>query len=287
MHPVSISAEKVFTLFGFLPVTNSLLTTWLVMAILITIAYLTTRKVKKVPQGLQNVFEAIIEGFLGLIEGVTGDSKRAREFFMYAFTIFMFVLFSNWMGLIPGVGSIGFFETATETTHVESVVAENAREPVEVEGHGETQAVAETEGTESHGGGHGGYFPLLRAGSSDLSFTLALALCTILYVQYIGFKHLKLGYLKKYLNFSGPIQFFVGILEIISEFAKIVSFSFRLFGNIFAGEVLLVVMIFLAPYIVPIPFYGLEIFVGMVQALVFMMLTLVFLNGATVSHDEH
>lgn len=262
MHPVSIAAEKVFTLFGFLPVTNSLLTTWLVMAILILGAYLTTRKMRKVPQGLQNAFEAIVEGFMDLIEGVTNDRKRAREFFVYAFTIFLFIVASNWMGLIPGVGSIGFFEVAKE------VAKEGAHEAVE--------------------GGHGGgYFPLFRAGSSDLSFTLAIALCTIVYVQYIGFRHLKLGYLKKYLNFSGPIQFFVGLLEIVSELAKIVSFSFRLFGNIFAGEVLLVVMTFLAPYIVPIPFYGLEIFVGFVQALVFMMLTLVFLNGATASHDEH
>lgn len=262
MHPVSIAAEKVFTLFGFLPVTNSLLTTWLVMIVLITIAFFTTRKMRKVPQGMQNAFEAIVEGFMDLIEGVTNDRKRAKEFFVYAFTIFLFIAFSNWMGLIPGVGAIGFYE----------VLKEGAKEGAE--------AVAE--------GGHEGIFvPLFRAGSSDLSFTIALALSTILYVQYIGFKHLHLGYLKKYLNFSGPIQFFVGILEIISEFAKIISFSFRLFGNIFAGEVLLLVMTFLAPFIIPIPFYGLEIFVGFVQALVFMMLTLVFLNGATVSHDEH
>jgi F-type H+-transporting ATPase subunit a len=245
MHPVSIAAEKVFTLFGYLPVTNSLLTTWIVMGIVIVIAYTATRKMQKVPHGMQNVFEMIVETFLGLIESVTNDRKKALEFFGYAFTIFFFILFSNWMGLVPGVGAIGFGVGTTE------------------------------------------FVPLFRAGSSDLSFTIALALSTILYVQYMGFRHLHLGYLKKYLNFSGPIQFFVGILEIISEFAKIVSFSFRLFGNIFAGEVLLLVMTFLAPYIVPIPFYGLEIFVGMVQALVFMMLTLVFLNGATVGHDEH
>jgi F-type H+-transporting ATPase subunit a len=245
MHPVSIAAEKVFTLFGFLPVTNSLLTTWIVMVVLIAIAYFTTRKMRKIPQGMQNAFEAIVEGFMDLIEGVTNDRKKAKEFFAYAFTIFLFIAFSNWMGLVPGVGAIGFGVNTPE------------------------------------------FVPLFRAGSSDLSFTIALALSTIIYVQYMGFKHLKLGYLKKYLNFSGPIQFFVGILEIISEFAKIISFSFRLFGNIFAGEVLLLVMTFLAPFIVPIPFYGLEIFVGFVQALVFMMLTLVFLNGATVGHDEH
>ena len=165
------------------------------------------------------------------------------------------------MGLIPGVGSIGFFEGAKELAK---------------------------EGAEAAAEGHGGgFFPLFRAGSSDLSFTLALALCTVIYVQYMGFRHLKLGYLKKYINLSGPIQCFVGLLEIVSELAKVISFSFRLFGNIFAGEVLLVVMLFLAPYIIPIPFYGLEIFVGLVQALVFTMLTLVFLNGATIGHEEH
>jgi F-type H+-transporting ATPase subunit a len=256
MHPVSIAAEKVFTLFGVLPVTNSLLTTWLVMAVLMVLAFVSGRKLKTVPSGLQNAFEAVFEGFLGIIENVTGDKKRAREFFAYAFTIFLFILFSNWMGLIPGVGAIGFFEAAKE-------------------------------GAEASGGHGAEFLPLFRAGSSDLSFTIALALTTIIYVQYIGLKHLKLGYLKKFINLSGPIQFFVGILEIISEFAKIVSFSFRLFGNIFAGEVLLLVMTFLAPYIVPIPFYGLEVFVGLIQALVFMMLTLVFLNGATASHEGH
>ena len=260
MHPVSISAEKVFSIFGF-PVMNSLLTTWLVMAVLISVAFLATRKMKSVPSGLQNAFEMIIEGFLGLIESVTDDKKKAREFFAYAFTIFLLILLSNWMGLIPGVGSIGFFEEAKE-------IAKGGAEAA----------------TEGH---CIGFFPLFRAGSSDLSFTLALALTTVIYVQYIGFRHLKFGYLKKYFNFHGPIQFFVGILEIISELAKVISFSFRLFGNIFAGEVLLVVMLFLAPYIIPIPFYGLEIFVGLVQALVFTMLTLVFLNGATVGHEEH
>jgi F-type H+-transporting ATPase subunit a len=100
----------------------------------------------------------------------------------------------------------------------------------------------------------------------------------------MGFKHLKFGYLKKFFNFKNPINAFVGILEIVSEFAKMVSFSFRLFGNVFAGEVLLVVMTFLVPIIIPVPFYGLEVFVGAVQAGVFAALTLVFLKGATAAH---
>lgn len=129
--------------------------------------------------------------------------------------------------------------------------------------------------------------PILRPGTADLNTTLALALFSVVTTQFIGFTFLSFSYFSKFFNFSSPIMFFVGLLEIISEFAKIVSFAFRLFGNIFAGEVLLVVIAFLAPLIVPMPFYGLELFVGFIQALVFSMLTLVFFNMATISHDDH
>jgi F-type H+-transporting ATPase subunit a len=129
--------------------------------------------------------------------------------------------------------------------------------------------------------------PLFRAATADLNTTLALAIFSIVLTQIFGFQHLKLGYLKKFFNFSNPLMTFVGILELVSEFAKIVSFAFRLFGNVFAGEVLLAVMAFLVPVVVPMPFYGLELFVGFIQALVFAMLSLVFFNMATQSHDEH
>jgi F-type H+-transporting ATPase subunit a len=106
-------------------------------------------------------------------------------------------------------------------------------------------------------------------------------------VQFYGVQFLHLAYFAKYFNFSSPIMFFVGILELISEFAKIISFAFRLFGNVFAGEVLISVIMYLAGLGVPIPFYGLEVFVGFVQALVFSMLSLVFFNMATQGHSEH
>jgi F-type H+-transporting ATPase subunit a len=134
---------------------------------------------------------------------------------------------------------------------------------------------------------HDHLVPLFRPGTADLNTTLALAIFSVLTTQFFGFKYLSFGYFSKFFNFSSPIMFFVGILEIISEFAKIVSFAFRLFGNIFAGEVLLVVIAFLAPLIVPMPFYGLEFFVGFIQALVFAMLSLVFFNMATISHSDH
>lgn len=126
----------------------------------------------------------------------------------------------------------------------------------------------------------------VRSPSSDLNFTLALAIISVISIQYYGIKRFGFfKYGKKFINFENPIKFFIGILEILSEFAKIISFSFRLFGNIFAGEVLLLVMYFLVPFIAPLPFLFLEIFVGFIQALVFSMLTLVFLKIATA--EEH
>jgi F-type H+-transporting ATPase subunit a len=129
--------------------------------------------------------------------------------------------------------------------------------------------------------------PLFRSPSADLNFTLALAIISVLSVQVVGIAMAGFfRYIKKFINFTGPIKFFVGILELISEIAKLISFSLRLFGNIFAGEVLLLVIAFLVPLIAPIPFYLLEIFVGFVQALIFSMLTLVFLTTAAKT-EEH
>ncbi len=119
---------------------------------------------------------------------------------------------------------------------------------------------------------------------------MALAIISVFATQVFGVMNLKLSYFKKFINFSSPINFAVGILELISEFAKIISFAFRLFGNIFAGEVLLAVISFIGGtylFFAPMPFYGLELFVGLIQALVFAMLSLVFFNMATQSHDNH
>lgn len=242
---VSLSAETIGSI-GSFPITNSIFTSLVVSTILIGFALFARTKIKSTdkPTGLQNVVEMILEALFNLINGVTDNRKKATVLFPYIASFFLFIILNNWLGLVPGVGTIG----------------------VEYHGH---------------------HVPLFRPGTADLNTTLALAVFSVVTTQFIGFKYLSFGYFTKYLNFSSPIMFFVGILEIISEFAKIVSFAFRLFGNIFAGEVLLVVISFLAPIIVPMPFYGLEIFVGMIQALVFAMLSLVFFNMATVSHDEH
>src|SRR5262249_28496262 len=140
-------------------------------------------------------------------------------------TFFLFILLNNWCGLIPGVGTIGFFE-------------HEAKEGAAV------------------------FVPYFRAGTADLNTTLALGLISVICIQAFGVMYQKLGYFSKFINFSSPIGFIVGILEIVSEISRVISFAFRLFGNIFAGEVLLAVIGFLVPVIGPMPFYGLELFVG-------------------------
>ncbi len=239
---ISLAAEPVFHI-GSFPVTNSLLASLLTSGVLTWFA-LSVRKVKTVPGKLQNLAEMVLGWLLDLCESVAGDRAKARKFFPLVATIFLFVLVSNWMGLVPGFGSIGL-----------------------------------------HEGGR--LVPLLRAGSADLNFTLALALISVITTQVFGIVMLSgLGYAKRFFNFTNPIKGFVGIVELVSEFAKVISFSFRLFGNVFAGEVLLVVIASLVPVFAPIPFYALELFVGTIQAFIFAVLTLVFLSVATSSHEE-
>ncbi|MBW7960050.1 F0F1 ATP synthase subunit A [Patescibacteria group bacterium] len=165
--------------------------------------------------------------------------------FPLLFSFFMFIILQNWFGLLPGVGSI-----------LVSVVE-----------HGEKM-----------------HFPLFRGGNADLNTTFALALISVGAIQFYGVKYLGINYFKKFLNFTNPINFFLGILEIVSEFSKVLSFSFRLFGNVFAGEVLLTIVAFLVPVLASFPFIILEVFVGFVQALVFSMLTAVFISGAVTAH---
>ncbi len=307
---ISISAEKLFSV-GNLVITNSMFTSMVVSAILIAFAFAVNMQLKKTdrPRGLQNFAEFIIEALHGLVNGVTGDLKKTRLFFPVIASFFLWILLNNWLGLVPGVGTIRIVEKSEETTEEymeiqeteqeetvkeieehsglietvhasEPVVEEISSEVVELE-----ESVEHTEETVAHGPK---YVPVFRPGTADLNTTLALAIVSIFITQVFGIKYLSLGYFKKFINFSNPIMFFVGILELISEFAKIISFAFRLFGNIFAGEVLLVVLAFLVPVVVPMPFYGLELFVGFIQALVFSMLSLVFFNMATHSHEgEH
>ncbi|MFQ6015025.1 MAG: F0F1 ATP synthase subunit A [Anaerolineae bacterium] len=267
---IQLPAEKLpIGILGF-QFTNTLIATWLAMLILIALSIAATRKMEIVPSGVQNLMEMIVERFYELVEQTVGE--RARQFFPLIMTIFLLVLVANWMELIPGVDSIG------PLAHPHG---EEAKGYV-VKWIGGIGLLTAEEA--EHGKGYI-VVPFVRAAATDLNFTLALALIAQFTVQAVGLRTLGLGYVRKFFNLKG-IESAVGVLEFVSEIAKVISFSFRLFGNIFAGQVLLFVIAFLIPYVFPAIFYGLEIFVGFVQALVFAMLTMVFLHMATLHHEE-
>jgi F-type H+-transporting ATPase subunit a len=246
MH-ISIAAETLFHI-GPLPVTNSLLVTWITILIFLAIGILVRLKVKIVPTGLQNVMELVLEFFYKTVTDVFESEDKARKYFPLVMTLFLFVLCINWLGLLPGFGSIGFHRLE--------------------------------QGKEA-------FIPLLRGASADLNTTLALALISVFMIQVFSIQSLGWrGFIGRFIKLKNPIMFFVGILELIAELAKIISFSFRLFGNIFAGEVLLIVMFSLTYGIAVQPFLFLEIFVGLIQALIFSMLTLFFIKIA-VTAEEH
>ncbi len=243
---ISLAAEPIAHIAGF-PVTNSMVAAVLAAVVLILVARRITKTTTLVPGRFQAAVEMVVEYLYNLVDSVTHDRAQTKRFFPFIASIFFFILTMNWMGLLPGFGSIGIYE--------------------EVEG-------ART------------LVPFLRAGTADLNMTVALAMVSVILAQIIGVTYIGVKkHLKKYFN-PNPTMTFVGIIEFVSEFTKIISFSFRLFGNIFAGEVLLMVISSLVPLIAPVPFYFLEIFVGFIQAFVFSLLTLVFLKIAATA-EEH
>jgi len=243
MEEISLKAQQLFSL-GSYSVTNGLLLTLVVSLILIIFSLVLKSKIKIIPGKLQGTVEMGVESLLNLMESTLGSAQKAKKYFPLVATIFIFILFSNLLGIFPGVGSLWI---------------ENGGKEV----------------------------PLFRSPAADLNFTLAFAVISVLMTNIIGmaavgvFKHLG-----KFFNFSNPINFFIGILELISEIAKIISLTFRLFGNVFAGEVLLTIIFFLAPYFIPLPFMFLEIFVGMIQAFIFAMITLVSISLHTAEHEH-
>ncbi|OGL66458.1 ATP synthase F0 subunit A [Candidatus Uhrbacteria bacterium RIFCSPHIGHO2_01_FULL_63_20] len=264
MALVPAAAEPIFHL-GSFPVTNALINGWIAAGFFILVAVLLRRRSSVVPKGLQNAAEGITEFGLAEVQKVTGDRERALAFFPIIATLFAFILFSNWIGLLPGSGSLGVWQ---------------AHE-------GENVLV-----------------PVMRAATSDLNFTLAIALFAVAMSHLFGLRAVGLrthigrfiqieGVLKSFAK--GPmavmvalIEFAVGLLEIISEFAKVLSLSLRLFGNVFAGEVLLTVMLGIFAWGLPIPFLFLEVMVGAIQATVFSLLTLAYLTVMTTppAHGE-
>lgn len=254
------AAEPIFHI-GYLPVTNAMVNGWIAVVFFVVIAGIASNRRGLVPKGVHNVIEAVVEFMLTEIQKVTGDAVRAKKFLPIVGTIFIFILFSNWLGLLPGTGSIGVWEMLE----------------------GKLELV-----------------PILRPAASDLNFTLAIALFAVISSHVIGL--LTMGpvlHISRFVNLrgiwhairKGPmailvalIEFCVGLLEIISEIAKVLSLSLRLFGNIFAGEVLLTVTLGILAYALPIPFMFLELLVGAIQATVFAMLTLAYLTVATDDH---
>lgn len=240
MENAIVLKPEILGFYKNLPITNTLLVSWVVMVLLIAVGLVSRLSIKIIPGKLQNILEIVIGAGYDMVKDLAGD-KKARIFFPFMMTFFLYIIVGNWLGLIPGFGTITF------------------------KGH-----------------------PLLRGTNSDLNMTLALALISaiathIFAVKYLGVKN----YLLRWVALN-PIFLFVGILEIISEFTKIISLSFRLFGNIFAGEVVLSTISSFFAFILPLPFYFLEIVVGFVQAAVFAMLTLVFMVLLSEKHGaEH
>lgn len=287
---IAISPETVTTI-GGLDITNTMITTTVVSILILALAFVINRSLKKTnyPTGWQGLFESITEGLQGLIHSVTNDARKTKEFFPLLAGFFFFILLNNWFGLLPIVPALGFFEQSVHTQIIEPLNTVAAAETSPADNSpesGEYSAEFHTETESATKDAKEVFIHYLRPSTSDLSMTIALGFLSVLATQYFGVKHLGIGYFSKFFNFSSPIMFFVGILELISEFAKIISFGFRLFGNIFAGKVLITVIKFLVPLVVPMPFYVLELFIGFIQALVFTMLTLVFFNIATQGHGE-
>lgn len=253
---------------GFLPVTNTMVTAWITIILLVLISYFAFRRPKLVPSGLQKFMEFVYCTLLDFCISIAGE-KNGRRFFPFVATIFVFIITNSWLGLLPFYGDSLY-------------------------------AVVE-------GGKH---IPFLRAANTDINVPLALAAFSwisieVFGVRAIGFFH----YLKKFFNFDkigsgfrylfkgkiksalgdlifGVIDVFVGILELVSEFIRLVSFTFRLFGNMTAGEVLILVVAFLAPLVIGSIIYGLELFFGFLQALIFAGLTVVWMTMAVTPHEE-
>lgn len=264
---VPIIAEPVFHV-GTFPVTNALVNSTILTVGLVLFAAVLRFNLSKIPGKLQNAFEAFLEFLFGYFDQVTGDREKSKKFLPIVGTLFIFILLSNWMGLIPGTGSIGVWESI----------------------HNEIELV-----------------PILRPAASDLNLTLALAALSITITHVFGMftlgffshwnKFIQVGTVWKAIKSLKPIdilvslvEFVVGFIELFSEAAKVVSLSLRLFGNIFAGEVLLTVLSSLVAFVIPLPFMVMELIVGVVQATVFSLLVLVYLTLMTTlphgSHDE-
>ena len=275
---VSLPADPIFNIGGF-PITNTLLASLLTITVLVALFFAATRKMKLVPKGLQNVVEMVYELLYNFVEGIAGE-KNARRFFPIVATIFLYVIMTAFLSLLPGFDTIGGGSTETyQGAFIGSA----------------TGFIVDT--------------PLLKKANTDINFPLALALISFVFVEFVGISALGFrryasrfisvrpffhslgqlfrGHVRSAMSglFTGAIEIFTGVLEAVSEFVRIVSFTFRLFGNMTAGMVLLLIVLFLIPWVVAVPFYGLELLFGFVQALIFAGLTLVFATIAVTPRE--
>lgn len=247
---VALAAEKLGTIFGF-PVTNTLLMSWIVVALLVVMAIILRSRLSMIPGRFQTFIETLVGFVYDYIADTLGSREKARRFFPLLMTIFLFIATANLIEFTPGIGSLGFFHPSTDSGQVAEFV------------------------------------PLLRSMNTDLNVTLALAIIAVIFIEIAGI--VALGFFRyagKFINFRGHtigermLNFVVGLIELVSEVSRLVSFSFRLFGNIFAGEVLLAVAAYFVPYVLPSFLMSFELFVGVVQGAVFALLTLFFLKMA-------
>jgi len=238
---IHLSAPVLGHFFG-IPLTSTMVTVWVTMILLSLFAILMKNRLKLLPGKVQVATEALVGGAFDYMATALESRDLARKFFPLIMTIFIFILALNWIGLLPGVTSIGIY--------------------------------GESHGKES-------LIPFLYPANTDLNITIGLAIVAFVSIELAGI--ILLGLFKyggKFINFSSPLAFLIGIIELFSELARLISFSFRLFGNIFAGKTLLVIAMFFVPFILPVPLLAFELFVGFIQAFIFAVLTLFFIKLA-------
>ncbi len=303
-------------IFGGYILTNTVFTAWVVILFLTVIALIAGPRISLVPSGFAGFVEAIVSGFYNIVVSVAGE-ENGRRFFPFVATIFFYIIVANWFGLLPGVktfgtaqpdygerqsvmqqvdlpllGSFAYVPLGPQTVDVgEGELPMMPAETAESLGYAPGEYVETDDGSFS-----GGVRGMLRPVNTDITSPLAIAIFSFIFVEFWGLQSLGFSYLGKFFQFSsirkkgplGVIDIFVGLLELVSELSRMISFTFRLFGNMFAGSVLMLMMTFLVPFVLIIAFYGLELFVGGIQAFVFAMLTLVFAVTAVQHHgDEH
>jgi len=290
-----LPAPELFHVFGF-PITNTMLAGWITVIVLVVFSFVVTRRMQIVPRRLQMLFESALGWIYDVCNSIAGE-VNGRRFFPVVCTIFLFVLFNAWLSLIPGFGSIELVKnepipedaqimpSKEDPAHLVALVDDREYEIATVDG--QDTIVVEEE--------------LIRGSNTDVNTPLAIALVSFVFVIFYGLKNARMDFVRQYVNFGplfrsigrifkgkfdfmgifeGAIQVFVGGLEFLSLLIRNVSFTFRLFGNMTAGEILLLIAAFLLPFVMPFPFYILELLIGLVQALIFSLLTLVFVTMA-------